>query len=301
MTTSFIGFRGEEDLGGGLKAQFKLEAFLRGDTGLNGRFTNDTYWARSSSVGLAHASFGAINIGRTTPPLFVSTILFNPFGDSYTWSPSVLQIYNLSAGGQLRGDSGWNNSVQYNSPKFGGLTVNAAISAGEAFAGPTGTGKNFGINALYFGGPVSATLAYQTVENGTTGGEKQKTLMGGAAYDFGFAKLFAQIARIDDKDISGSENKFWSLGASVPAGPGSVLLAYAQNKIEDDEGGSGTAKRKIGTLGYNYPLSKRTDITAAVMRDEQTAGGIVVFQSPGLVAAPEGKGTSYGVNIRHKF
>lgn len=298
MTTSFIGFRGEEDLGGGLKAQFKLEAFLRADTGLNGRFTNDTFWARSSSVGLSSPAFGAVNLGRTTPPLFVSTILFNPFGDSYVWSPTVLQIYNLTAGGQLRGDSGWNNSVQYNSPNWGGLTVNVALTAGEGFAGPTGTGKNVGVNALYFGGPLSATVAYQRVENASTGGEHQKTWMVGGAFDAGFAKFFGQVARIDDEDISGAKDKLFSVGASVKAGPGNVLVAYGQNKIE---AAGDSTKRKTGTLGYNYQLSKRTDITAAVMRDEQEAGGIVIFQSAALVAAPEGKGTSYGVNIRHKF
>ncbi|MDZ4239742.1 MAG: porin, partial [Hydrogenophaga sp.] len=52
MTTSFIGFGGSEDLGGGLSAVFKMEGFLRVDTGDQGRFTGDTTWARTASVGL---------------------------------------------------------------------------------------------------------------------------------------------------------------------------------------------------------------------------------------------------------
>lgn len=300
MSTSYIGFKGKEDLGGGLAAVFQLETFLRPDTGSSGRFDfNESFWARAASVGLSSATLGSINVGRTTPPMFVSTLLFNPFVDSFTWSPSILHIYNLSAGGQIRGDSGWNNSAQYNSPTWGGLSANIAVTAPEGYTSQTvGSGKMAGGNLLYFGGPFSATIAYQTAEQSNTGGEKQKMWMVGAAYDAKVVKLFAQLARINDKDISGSEDKFWSAGASVPIGTGYILAAYGHSKV-DSPGSS--AVHKTATLGYDYFLSKRTDVTFALMRDEETAGGITVFNSAGLVDAPVGKGTSYGVNIRHSF
>eukprot|EP00952_Eustigmatos_sp_NYUAD-ZCMA_P007713 32493-Eustigmatos_ZCMA.PRE.1 len=68
LSTSYYGFSGTEDLGGGLSAQFKLESFFRGDTGEQGRFGGDAQFARTSSVGLSHKEFGSINIGRTTTP-----------------------------------------------------------------------------------------------------------------------------------------------------------------------------------------------------------------------------------------
>ena len=52
MTTSYWGARGNEDLGGGLKAVFALESFMRSDTGSAGRFNADTFWARNAFVGL---------------------------------------------------------------------------------------------------------------------------------------------------------------------------------------------------------------------------------------------------------
>ncbi len=48
MTTSFLGFKGREDLGGGLAANFSLEHFLRADNGEAGRFNGDAFWARSA-------------------------------------------------------------------------------------------------------------------------------------------------------------------------------------------------------------------------------------------------------------
>ena len=58
LQTSYFGFRGTEDLGGGLKAKFQLEGFLRADTGQSGRFDAsptsgaDNLWSRESYVGL---------------------------------------------------------------------------------------------------------------------------------------------------------------------------------------------------------------------------------------------------------
>lgn len=70
MSTSYWGLKGTEDLGDGLQANFVLESFMRNDTGASGRFDGDTYWARTSSVGLSNR-FGAINLGRNTTLLFV--------------------------------------------------------------------------------------------------------------------------------------------------------------------------------------------------------------------------------------
>ena len=63
MTTSWLGFKGTEDLGGGLKATFNLTSFLRTDTGASGRFNgNETFFSRDANVGLS-GSFGAVTLG----------------------------------------------------------------------------------------------------------------------------------------------------------------------------------------------------------------------------------------------
>ena len=80
MTTSFIGFQGKEDLGDGLSAIWKLEGFVRVDSGASGRFAGDTFFSRNAYVGL-QGKLGTVTVGRNTTPLFVSTLIFNALGD----------------------------------------------------------------------------------------------------------------------------------------------------------------------------------------------------------------------------
>lgn len=67
MITSYYGFSGTEALGGGLKAQFQIEGFFRGDTGEAGRFPGEAIFARNANVGLA-GDFGLVRLGRIANP-----------------------------------------------------------------------------------------------------------------------------------------------------------------------------------------------------------------------------------------
>src|SRR4051812_9028926 len=67
LQRSFLGLRGSEDLGGGLRAVFRLESYLRVDVGAAGRNEGDVFWAREASVGLS-GSFGTTVLGRTPSP-----------------------------------------------------------------------------------------------------------------------------------------------------------------------------------------------------------------------------------------
>ena len=63
LTTSWFGFKGTEDLGGGLKANFQLTSFIKVDTGSQGRFANDTFFSRDANVSLS-GSFGTVTLAR---------------------------------------------------------------------------------------------------------------------------------------------------------------------------------------------------------------------------------------------
>jgi predicted porin len=278
MTTSFLGFRGSEDLGGGLKAKFAIEHFFRADSGSAGRFDGDAFWARSAWVGLEGA-FGSTTFGRNTTPMFVSTLIFNPFGDSFGFSPSIRQYYL----GALLGDSGWSNSVRYISPNLSGATVNLMVNAGEG----AGTGRNHSASVLYFGGPLAATAAWQSVKNGFFGGpagfEKQNALQLGVSYDLGMAKLFGQYGDVSSSATVDVDTTIVQVGATVKAGLGAVLASYGQAKTEV---GAAESTRKTFSLGYDYLLSKNTDVYAAFMNEKVT----------GLDSA-----TTFAVGIRLKF
>lgn len=295
MTTSYIGFSGVEDLGNGLKAKFALNAFFLGDTGAGGRFPgNETLFSRDANVGLA-GGFGEVQFGRGLAPNFLPTVIFNPLGDSFTFSPLVMHsnvpLFNASGfTSSLAGDTGWSNQIKYTTPSIGGLTANLHYQLGEA-AGNTSK-NNVGANFLYFNGALSLGGYYHKVQvnnpldtpagNVKAGATEQKVTFVGAGYDFGLAKLFATY----DKSSHNTklEDKTTSFGLSVPVSGGKVLAAYAQTKRT--VGTPAEVRRETSTVGYDYFVSKRTDLYAMLMSDKITGYA---------------EGTSFGVGMRHRF
>ena len=269
MSTSFLGFKGAEDLGGGLKAVFAIETFMRLDEGAAGRFNGDAFWARAANVGL-QGSFGSSRLGRNTTPLFVSTLIFNAFGDSFGFSPSIRQLFTPSTGLAFFGDTGWNNSLAYSSPNFGGLSLNLVGNLGEGATGATG--KNIGGNVLFFAGPFAATAAYQQVKNsafGTPPGWKsQDTFQFGASYDLTVAKLFGQYTQAKTKATVATNTKLYGVGVAIPVGAGKILAQYGNAKADF---GATEVTNKTLTAGYDYNLSKNTDVYGVIMSDKATA------------------------------
>jgi predicted porin len=273
MTTSYFGFRGTEDLGGGLRAVFLIESYLRGDTGQSGRFDGDNFWARSAYVGLSSNSLGSLRLGRNTTPLFVSTVNFNAFGDSFGYSPSVRHVFSS---GTVTGDSGWSDSAVYLSPAFGGVTVSVIGAAGEGNGG-----RNWGGNITYKGDAFAATAVYQRVEKDGAAGpvDDTRTWQVGASYDFKWARFFGQYGRVDNRSTD-TEFRLGGLGASVPIGSGSLLLQWGQ--LKPDEG----PKRNTVSFGYDHFLSKRTDLYLVAMHDK---------------IEDLSAGRSISLGIRHRF
>ncbi len=287
MTTSWFGFKGSEDLGGGLKANFLLTGFMRADTGTPGRFNGDPFFSRDALVSLS-GDFGAVTLGRTVAPNFVPTIMMNPFGDSFTFSPLVLHqniaLFNSTGwAGTNPSDTGWSNQVIYSSPKVGGFNANLHYQFGEQQG--QSSKNNVGLNVNYANGPLALTAFYEDVNmtNPTPSvlADSKKNWMLGANYDAGFAKLFATYGQTSAKK-SDYKGKTASLGATIPLAANSRILAgWAHTKLDNSD-----MKRNTVSVGYNYDLSKRTDAYAIAMYDK-----VKTYSS----------GTSFGVGIRHRF
>jgi predicted porin len=273
MSTSYWGLRGTEDLGGGLSAGFNLESFLRVDTGAAGRFDGDTNWARSANVGLTSKDWGSVRLGRNTTSLFLATIIFNAFGDSFGYSPSVRHVYTS---GTATGDSGWSDSVMYSTPNYGGFSANATVAAGEGQGG-----RNVAFSGTYMDGPLGSAFAYQKVEKngGPAAVDDTTTWSANGSYDFGAVKLFAQYIDVSN-DTKNIDFKITEISAAVPIGLGKVLAGYGQIRP------SAGANRKTFTVGYDYFMSKRTDLYAMAMSDK-------------IAGLP--KGNSLSVGVRHRF
>ncbi len=261
MTTSFIGIKGSDDLGGGLKARFQLESFVRADVGASGRFSNDAFYGRDSFVGL-QGDFGSTVLGRNTTPFFLSTVSFNPFGESFGFSPSVRQYYL----GSVLGDRSWNNSIAYTNPYDSPVRI--SLAAGLAEGAPGAGGRNLGGSIYYVAGPFAATLALQRVRNSAlglpAGFVKQDAAQIGATYDFVVLRVFGQYGGVRTSAAVGSRTELVQIGASVPLGRGALLASYGD--AATTSAGSDSSRRTFA-LGYDYSLSKRTDLYAAYLQD----------------------------------
>jgi predicted porin len=293
MATSYLGFKGKEDLGGGLSANFVLDAFLLADSGGASRVPGvDAFWARNANVSLS-GGFGSVKLGRAGTPFFVSTLVFNSLIDSFGYSPSIRQYYNAPYGTPLIGDSAWNNAITYSTPGgLGGFSANLMVAAGEGAA--TAKGRNVGLNVLYFGGPFAVTGAWQQVKaQGTLGRpisafpgfQSQSAYEVGGSYDLGAVKLFLQYGRVTTDATADVTTTNIHFSAKVPVGAGAVLAAFGDSKIAT-QGSPADKKSQMLTLSYDYFLSKRTDVYALYMLDKFTNLS---------------KGNTLALGVRHTF
>ena len=284
MTTSWWGLRGTEDLGGGLKANVAFTGFLRLDSGSHGRFNGDNMFSRDANVSLS-GGFGSVMLGRGLAPNFLPTVLFNPLGDSFGFSPLIIHN-NVNLGSRFArnnpSDTGWSSEVLYSTPTYGGLKANLHY----ALTGVAGK-KNMGANLLYAAGPVGLTAYYERdqLTNPNTSvfadGSTKTVWMVGGSYDAQVVKGFATYGESKSSLATTPKQKTFTLGASVPMGPnGKILAAYANSKPDNGY------RRQTLTVGYDHFLSKRTDVYAMLMNDR-----ITTFSS----------GTSLGLGVRHRF
>jgi predicted porin len=135
ITASFWGMKGVEDLGNGYQAIFELESYFSVQNGSFGRFAGDGFFSRNAWVGV-RAPWGQVIVGQMGPLYWNSTIFFNPFFNSFVFSPAVIHTY-VGVNGQGVGGGGgeWSNSVMYSSAPYRSVQVNGQ---GRSF---TATGR----------------------------------------------------------------------------------------------------------------------------------------------------------------
>jgi predicted porin len=264
MMGSYFGISGSEDLGGGLKAEFLLESFINGDTGATGFNNAGGFWGRGSFIALT-GGFGKVAVGQYDNPLFTFGYTYNPFGSSMVASPTMYHFYTIDAVGY---DTGWVNSVTYETPNFSGLQGFAQFAPKEQ---ASGGGNNYTIAGQYTAGPLSAALTYQKTGTGTPSGAwptAEKTLGLGASYDLGVAKLFAQYTDVKATDTGGAKDKIYQLGVSAPlSDKATVMASYGADKRTT---GAASFTDKVLSVGYDYLLSKRTDVYGVFVHNSRT-------------------------------
>ncbi|NDI87411.1 porin [Undibacterium crateris] len=288
---SRLGFKGSEDLGNGLKANFKLEMGVQADTGASAQ--GGLAFGRAAWVGLS-GDFGAVQVGRQNKPVFDVVDSIDPFstgiiGGSATDSTSATGLGNLMFATNPRS----NNTINYTTNNLSGFTGSLAYTAGEQ-AGDIGKGRGIGVSGSYAAGPLLVAGAYHTENNVAVVTNATKTAFVGATYDFGVAKGALSVGKVKTDDNSVAY-KLWSVGVTVPvSAAGAVIssLTMVKNDVVSSDNGSNQF-----ALGYTHSLSKRTNLYTSVSRLKNdakvNAGGI----ASGIGATER----MFNVGIRHAF
>lgn len=300
--SSRLGFRGTEDLGGGMSASFWLEAGVNNDDG-RGAATNTNNqttggavagigggqgltFNRRSTVSLA-GGFGEVRLGRDYTPQFWNFTVFDPFG---TNGVGTTQTLNSSLGGPTIVRA--SNSIGYFLPKMGGLYGQVQTSFGENASNVANKkdGNGTGLRLGYAAGPVNVAFAYSATKYAT--GNIKSTNIGGQ-YDLGVAKLMAHVNR--DKVNGGATGSGYLLGALVPMGAGEIRVALSQGKTN----AAGSPKTRKFAIGYVHNLSKRTAVYGTYASLKNSGGASQALN--GSIANVNGKSGGYDVGIRHSF
>ncbi len=192
---SRLGFLGSEDLGGGLKAGFQIEHRFLADTGV----ADAVFWKARSYVYLDSNTLGNVYLGREYVPAFWPALKLDPWLWDTVGSPSLAHQF---AGYRIDGHARANNSVGYKSVSFGGLTANAAVSAGEGTRD-----RSTGANVEYAAGPLYIGAAFDRQSS------RLKVALAGMAYDFGFVRPRIMVTRAT---VAGVDATNITLAASVP-------------------------------------------------------------------------------------
>ncbi len=282
LNASRIGFRGREDLGRGLSANFVLESGLSVDTGAQANAT--TLFNRQAYVSL-NGTFGSIRLGRQETPVYANRVVFDPFEGGM--AGSATRLFNYS-GNQL------NNTVAF-AYEAKGLRSQVQYALGET-AGNTNALRTYAGYVGYCRNGLDLVAAY-TNTNDATGKVSGRNFLIGGNYDLGVVKAY--LAYQQNKNITspaglitaGADVRNTLAGLRVPVGNGTLIGSYIHlgNRAKADANAHQVA------VGYSYALSLRTNVYSSY--GQLANGGAVAIQT----AANGATDKLFNLGIRHKF
>ncbi len=301
FNTSRFGLKGSEDLGGGLKANFLLEAGYDISTGAANNYTNpftgatsNAIFGRQSWVGLS-GGFGEIKLGKMwTPYDEVKGIGAGAF-DSNAFAPA--NAVWLSNAYQDRPG----NSLYYATPNISGFSAALSYSFGEnkANAIPAtlttplipaqDAGRIISGNVQYAGGPFAAALSHQQ-EKANGNARTGKFTQFNGSWDFRVVKLLGAYGQTND--VAGTDkSREFQLGVDVPLGSALTLSGGVARSKTTLLLGAGESKGTAVGIAAKYDLSKRTFLYT----------GLQLSKNELANNAGETKTDVFAVGVQHKF
>ena len=328
---SRFGLKGSEDLGGGTKAIFQLEAGVNTANG-SSQWTNGIF-TRQAWVGLTNSTYGTLTAGRQYTAYYT---LLSPYSPT-TW---LTGYYGAHPGDIDSLDTSYraNNSLVYMSPKFYGFTVGGSYSFGGV-AGATNRGSTWSAAIQYLNGPAGIAVGYQRINNATLGGgvwganstaqngldtngngaeqavssinggyktaQSQQRLAVTAGYQFTPAWDIS-VSYSNVQYIPGTLSAFRNTAIFNTAG--AVLhwkaspqwdfaAGYSYTAATQSNGVSSSAKYHQVTLSQYYSLSKRTGLYA-VEAYQHASGNTISGLTGGIVNATTSIGDGVGAGSK---
>lgn len=305
LNTSRIGFRGTEDLGGGMLAGFWLEAGLNSDIGGTGGgtgydskgATTTGFFNRRSTLSLS-GGFGEVRLGRDYTVNFNVSGKFDAFGANGFGNGTNLfankSAFDKASTATTTGAATAlrvNNAVSYFLPKnLGGVYGQLQIAAPE---GVQGNGYKGGLLG-YAAGPVDVAVSYSEVN--VFAADKLKTANIGASYNFGVAKVYGLY---NQSKFGALKYTTYELSAGVPLGQGEFRASLGKGNAEGGTAAFNGSDATLWGLEYVYNLSKRTAVYGQTGQLKNKGASAMTLG--GLGDATGAKSTGYGVGVRHVF
>ena len=306
--SSRIGFKGKEDLGGGLSALWQIEMTIQMDGNGN---TNNVINAASGSHGLRNSfvglsgGFGTVLMGVHDTPYKLATSRLDPFSDT-------TGDYNIAIG-SVNGDNAFevraNNVLAYISPKLADFTFSAGYVFGAELSNGSAPNLNaYSLSGTYDAGPLYASLAYEKHNNlgGTTADRSSWKLGGG--YKFGSTRLGLIYEKSNRTGNTETDRSAWAANLAHEMGPITLMAAYyhmGDGKTVQD------TSAKAWALGANYALSKRSSVYARYMGIKNDTGALYGCRiidgcrqpTPPATLSPDAgvDPSMFSVGIRHSF
>jgi predicted porin len=315
--SSRLGFRGVEDLGGGLKAGFWLEGSLQADTGTmplanidGGAGNASAIFQRRATVSLM-GGWGEIRLGRDYTPTFWNWTVFDPFGTNGVGASTNLglEVAGLAPGGSYGTLVRANNTIGYFLPAMGGFYGQIMQSAGENVNGNKITAFRLG----YAAGPFNVAGAWGTTEVTPSVDGDNWNIAGSFKTGFGmFSAFYGMI------EVGSLEQENWFLGYQLPIGAFTLKASYGEvdrtgvpSTVRCPTTGAGVSGSCVAqgdadqfALGFTYDLSKRTALygTYSMVSNNGTrfrAGQLV--NNDAAYSSLGKDSTGYEFGVRHSF
>lgn len=308
---SRLGFKGSEDLGGGLSAIWQIESQIAIGNGA-GPYENPGSQTglgfRDTFAGLKGSQWGSLRLGRMDTPYKLSTRGMDMFHNTIADNRALMGIGH---------DVRTNNTINFTTANYSGFSAAASYygdQQGTAPQGTTGwynsinnTNEGFSVAGMFDSGPFYATAAYQSNSNGPAPGNPSlnsdawKAAVGYSVAQFAINGIWENISARN----GGSDATSWHVSGKFNlTSADSIKASYTD--LDNHVSGAPNSGAKQFAVGYDHKMSVRTTLYALYSKldNDQGAGYQLGWNSSGTSMSNAAFGNSpsvFSLGMKHSF